>query len=342
MTSHSGGAWLAQSLQGLALSLSPIISRMSISLLIGIVVGAYAAYRLLEMWNAVRARGGNIAVELGRALSNATPAQTTPLEDVSRHLRGAGLEMCNLIVAVDFTLSNKQTGLATFGGKCLHHLSDSEDGLRNPYEMALIDVIQTLAPFDSDRKIPGYAFGCARTGDHCTELFTDGEVDCSTSVKPMLDAYRNAVRTRELSGPTSFASVINEAAAQAKEARTFHVLLIICDGGVSRECLADTCNAIARASHEAPLGIVIVGVGDGPWDLMKSLDEGVTNAAFDNVHFVQHELAFRKGGHGGFAAEALKEVPVQYSAAADRGLFHRSGVARHRRTASTMGSLSRR
>ena len=52
------------------------------------------------------------------------------LEEVQKGLRDAGLESSNLIVAVDFTGSNTQTGRVSFGGKCLHSL----DGPKNPYQ----------------------------------------------------------------------------------------------------------------------------------------------------------------------------------------------------------------
>jgi hypothetical protein len=72
-------------------------------------------------------------------------------EDIQAALRKEGLESCNLIIGVDFTLSNTYQGEKSFGGKSLHFLPP--DGTLNPYQTVISAVSQTLSEFDEDKLV---------------------------------------------------------------------------------------------------------------------------------------------------------------------------------------------
>jgi len=75
----------------------------------------------------------------------------------------------------------------------------------------------------------------------------------------------------------------------------------------------DTRRAIVEASNH-PLSIVLVGVGDGPWEQMKEFDDGLPERKFDNFQFVNfHETWIQNPDNpeAAFATAALQEVPEQ-------------------------------
>ena len=75
--------------------------------------------------------------------------------------------------------------------------------------------------------------------------------------------------------------------------------------------------------------VVIVGVGDGPFNEMDQLDDGLPERRFDNCQFVDWTVfddAIRRGEdpevvRAAFAVCALQEVPHQFRTAVDLGLL---------------------
>ncbi|KAG6472680.1 E3 ubiquitin-protein ligase RGLG2-like [Zingiber officinale] len=255
------------------------------------------------------------------------------LNQVTDALAEAGLESSNLIVGIDFTKSNEWTGKVSFKRRCLHDIGSDP----NPYQQAISIIGRTLSAFDEDNLIPCYGFGDASTHDQEIFGFYPDNRPCE-GFGEALERYKELVPNLRLAGPTSFAPIIETAIGIVDNSGgQYHVLLIIADGQVTRSVDTqngqlspqerNTINAIVKASG-FPLSIVLVGVGDGPWDMMHEFDDNIPSRAFDNFQFVnfteimsRNIPASRKETE--FALAALMEIPSQYKATIDLQLLGR-------------------
>ncbi|GAB2283849.1 E3 ubiquitin-protein ligase rglg2 [Dionaea muscipula] len=253
------------------------------------------------------------------------------LDQVTAALLRNGLESSNLIIGIDFTKSNEWTGARSFNRKSLHHIGES----LNPYEQAISIIGKTLAAFDDDNLIPCFGFGDASTHDQDVFSFYPDDRYCN-GFEEVLSRYREIVPHLRLAGPTSFAPVIEMAMTIVEQSGgQYHVLLIIADGQVTRSVDTEggqlspqerkTVEAIVRAS-KYPLSIVLVGVGDGPWDMMKEFDDNIPARDFDNFQFVNFTEIMSKNVNVSrketeFALAALMEIPSQYRATIELNLL---------------------
>ncbi|XP_021356493.1 E3 ubiquitin-protein ligase RGLG5-like isoform X2 [Mizuhopecten yessoensis] len=238
------------------------------------------------------------------------------LEEVQAAIRKAGLESCNLIFGVDYTASNLQQGILSFGGRSLH---DTRSGTPNPYQRVICILGETLEPFDDDGIIPAFGFGDVSTKGHGVFPFRS-EGYCN-GFHDVLEAYNQITPNVRMSGPTNFAPLIRQAIDIVKKTKSYHILVIVADGQVTNE--QDTINAIVEASRW-PLSIVMVGVGDGPWDVMKEFDDKIPNRKFDNFQFVEFNnvMTSSRNPQAAFALHALMEIPDQYKLIQKNGLLN--------------------
>jgi hypothetical protein len=240
-----------------------------------------------------------------RAYAPVTPRKPKFIDYIS-----GGLEL-QMAVAIDFTGSNGDPRLPG----TLHYIH--QDGQLNDYEKALSAVGSIVAKYDSDQKFPVLGFGAKYNGviQHCFQV---GRIPQVAGISGILEAYRETFRSGlTMSGPTLFAEVINLTAAQARSAQeaakrigqqSYTILLILTDGAVSD--VHGTKQAIAAAS-DAPLSIVIVGIGNADFSTMQFLDDFQTQEHIgrDICQFV--EFNRHKSNKMSLTQATLDEIPDQ-------------------------------
>ncbi|KAF8411304.1 hypothetical protein HHK36_003851 [Tetracentron sinense] len=152
----------------------------------------------------------------------------------------------------------------------------------------------------------------------------------------VLACYKQIVPNLRLSGPTSYGPIIDAAVdIVERSAGQYHVLVIIADGQVTRSINTEvgelssqeeqTINSIVNASLY-PLSIVLVGVGDGPWEDIRNFDDKIPARVFDNFQFVNFNDIMSKDvtpsqKEAAFALAALMEIPIQYKATRELGIL---------------------
>jgi len=227
---------------------------------------------------------------------------------------GGGLEL-DLMVAIDFTASNGSPQ----NPSSLHYNSHNP-AHQNPYEIAIRAVGSVLAPYDSTRTFACFGFGGQLPGqhqvNHCFALNGNEANPMVHDVNGILSAYNTGLQNVRLSGPTYFAPVVRRAAQTAMKNSShaklkYTVLLLITDGAILD--MQQTKAAISAAAKDAPLSIVIVGVGADDFAAMHVLDGDHSKRLFsrDIVQFV--EMRSYTGASSGprLAADTLAEIPGQ-------------------------------
>ncbi|KAK4595094.1 hypothetical protein RGQ29_018737 [Quercus rubra] len=268
---------------------------------------------------------GNTSIVRGMAHSYSS------LEEVSAALGKEGLNASKLLIGIDFTKSNEWTGRVSFNNWSLHGIGDA----LNPYEKAISIIGKTLAPFDGDNLIPCFGFGDEITHDQEVFSLHSDHSPCH-GLEETLSCYRKIAQNAKLAGPTSYAPVIEAAIDTVeKSGGQYHVLLIISDGQVTRSSDTsdkelspqeeETLKSIVNA-RSYPLSIVVVRVGDGPWEDMKNFGDELRARECHNFKMVNFTEIMSTNATSAekeiaFALAALMEIPFEYKAAVELGIL---------------------
>jgi len=245
-----------------------------------------------------------------------TPPPPAPPTFLDYMHGGCEMQLC---VAIDFTGSNgdpRKPGT-------LHYLSPDGRGM-NDYERAISAIGGILADFDTDKMFPVWGFGAKYSGQ-VYHLFQCGPTAEVEGIQGVIDAYHQTFRSGLImSSPTVITEVISTAAAfaksgqqsaQAEGKQKYTTLLILTDGAVSD--VRATIGSLSDCS-DAPLSIIIVGIGSADFSAMQFLDDAARDKPdiCQFVEFNQHRHDFNS-----LTAATLAELPDQLVA-----YFQRNGI----------------
>jgi len=234
------------------------------------------------------------------------------------YLKG-GIQL-NMMVGIDFTSSNKDQK----NPKSLHAMK--KNGELNDYQTAIRDVCEILLCYDYDKNVPVYGFGgrpAWRYGvDHCFALNEDDLNPYVSGLDGILTIYRRGLRKITLGQPTLFKELIEKAMEMARDSKNegspvYTVLLILTDGMIND--MTTTTDLLAECAH-LPISVIIVGIGDGDFDKMVTLDGDEKRNLIgskgdlqdrDVVQFVPYNK-FKGKGSKNLAREVLAELPTQF------------------------------
>ena len=245
-------------------------------------------------------------------MSHNTIKQQEPRPKFTDYLMG-GCEL-ELTIAIDFTGSNgdpRKPGTL--------HYKYPDNKTLNDYEKAITAVGGVLARYDTDQKFSVFGFGAKYGGviQHCFQVGNSDELDGLLGV---LEAYRNVFRTGlTMSGPTVFAEVIDYAAATARSKQeaalrigkqSYKVLLILTDGEVSD---IEQTKRVIQAASDAPLSIVIVGIGSADFGMMNTLDDFQSSIGMMGGRDIVQFVPFSQHMHdrSSLTRATLEELPDQ-------------------------------
>jgi hypothetical protein len=220
----------------------------------------------------------------------------------------AGLQL-NIAFSVDFTGSN----LECKNPKSLHFYHPTQP---NQYIQSMIAVSDVVQEYDSDRQFPCFGFGAILPNSHEANHFFHlnlGPNPYITGMQAVIDTYVQTVQQVRFYGPTNFAPTIRNVANGARQAPgVYTILLIMTDGEITD--MGETIREI-QAAVDAPLSILIVGIGNADFGSMEKLDgdNGVPLAKRDIVQFVpMRDFSTRPPEE--LAAALLAEIPNQVTA----------------------------
>ena len=222
----------------------------------------------------------------------------------------AGVQI-GLSIAIDFTGSNGNPN----DPRSLHFIGGQEP---NQYERAIYACGNIMAYYDYDQLFPCYGFGAKINNTPCPLFNLNFQQNPNVHlIENIIQEYHKALNSVRLWGPTNFGPILkatNDMIRAENDKLKYNVLMILTDGMI--DDVDNTINELVDGSF-LPLSVIIIGVGNADFSMMKVLDADDNplvnsrnvKAARDLVQFVPF-LKFESNPDR-LAQEVLAEIPRQ-------------------------------
>lgn len=200
----------------------------------------------------------------------------------------------------------------------LHHISKRDPNSMNEYEKCISAVGSILTKYDATQEFEVYGYGLKLKNSE-VQNFHPLSSEKVNGLNGILEVYRKSLDSISFSVPCNLEPSITNVAEKAiksfSQSKTYTILLILSSGHISD--IQKTKDAIVQAS-DAPLSVIIVGVGSGDFTLMEELDADVDpivsstgkKMGRDIVQFVPFKK-FKKLSAVSLEQEVLAEIPDQ-------------------------------
>ncbi|CAL6040159.1 Copine_I [Hexamita inflata] len=193
-------------------------------------------------------------------------------DSIVKAVHKTGIQIENLIIGIDFTNSNEFSGTVKYNSS-MHSGS-------SPYKKCLMQLKSCFNQLKV-KKVFAYRFGCSETTDERVLPLSD-EANV-ISIDEVIRAYDKAVKSVELSGPTSYQPMFQEAMKISNQQMT--LLIILTDGDIQNK--QRDMQALIELS-KFPIACCAIGFGDGPFNTMEEFDDMI-GRKFDNFQFAEYD-----------------------------------------------------
>jgi hypothetical protein len=225
-----------------------------------------------------------------------------------------GMEL-NLIFGIDFTSSNGDHQKPN----TLHSIVDPTK--LNDYQKAMNQIGAVLLKYNKAKEITALGFGAkpnfpklsSQQVSHCFPLTGDMELMKISGTDGLDKAYRNALFSVNMWGPTIFSEILEEGIKSAKSTwsnklNVYHVLIILTDGELHDfDASADKLKEMSNL----PISTVFIGIGNEDFSNISHLNK---NSLQENANLRECSqfLALRNYSHlDEMVKECLNTVSLQ-------------------------------